>query len=222
LNILVTKISDIKVYLPNPIEQNALRLIRDEKSAWEFSNVWVSSDAYFTMRQEIDKARKNYYGQFEEPVDKNTKLEKLWIPLTEWTCERIIASIDLDTKDVQLRHPEGKDIRVPAVMRLIVLNFLRKINFGEFLNDFIRRLVIDGTAITKCFKFWNPEYKRNLPTLRIVDPLNFIIDPTAYSIQDGPIIEKSIMTKDEVERYRGKWKNLDEIKYEGSVPTCMM
>ena len=59
----------------------------------------------------------------------------------------------------------------------VVKHFLEMINFGETLNDILRRLCIDGTAIVKCYDKYNEEYKRNLPHLRIVDPLNFIIKP---------------------------------------------
>jgi hypothetical protein len=208
-----------KVYNPKEYEQKAIALVQREKQAWEYANVWVSDDAYYTMRDEIDAARKNYFGQFESSADSKTDMEKLWVPLTEWTVERTVANIDLDTKDIHLKHPEGKDVRVPIVMRMIVDNFLKKIGFGEFLNDLLRRLAIDGTAIAKCYIKYNEEYKRNLPELRIVDPLNFIGDPTMRNIQSSPSIEKSPMTKPEADKYRKKWKNLEFIKWsEGSVP----
>lgn len=203
-------------------DKEAIKLIEDEKRAWENGTVWVSSGAYFTMAGEIDSARKNYYGQFEEPTDSRTGLEKMWVPLTEWTVERNVANTDLDTKDIHLRHPQGKDLRAPVTMKLILLNFLKKIYFGETLNDVLRRLNIDGTSIVKCFKQYSEEYKRNLPVIKIVDPLNFIIDPAAYSIQEVPVIEKSIMNRPEIERYRGKWKDLNKIAYTGTVPNCVI
>jgi len=202
-------------------EQEALSLIRREKTAWEQAAVWVSTDSYYYMRDEIDKARKNYYGKFEEEKDSETGLEKLWVPLTEWLVERLVANIDLDTKDIHIKHPEGRDVRIPLTLKMIVVNFLKKIGFGEFLNDFLRRLCIDGIGIVKCFNKYSEEYKRNLPTLRIVDPLNFIIDPAAYSLQGVPVIEKIEMTIDEIERYRGQWKRINDIVYkESSVPTA--
>jgi len=203
----------------NRWEKEALALISRERSAWEHSDVWVSDSAYFNMRSEIDAARKNYFGQYEDSIDDTSDLSKIWIPLTEWTVERMVANIDLDTKDIHLRHPEGKDSKGALLMKLILANFLKKINFGEFLNDFLRRLAIDGTAIAKCYLAYNEEFKRNLPVVKVVDTLNVIVDPAAYSLQEVPIIEKAVMTIDEIERYRGKWKNLDYIDYsQGSVP----
>ena len=207
-------------YNPNEVEQKALAMMQDEKKAWEYATVWTSNTAYFTMQNEIDNARKNYYGQYDDSKDNDTNLTKLWVPLTEWTVERMVSNIDLDTKDVHLRSPEGKNSKVSLVMKLILANFMKKMNFGETLNDFLRRLAIDGTAIFKYYNQYSLEYKRNLPTLRIVDPLNFIIDPNAYSLQDSPFIERAEMTRPEIERYRGIWKNLDVIDYSPDVPTA--
>lgn len=209
-------------YQPTPYEKEATDLIQREKIAWEKAMVWVSDDASFSMRDEIDAARKNYFGVFEEPTDKDTELEKLWVPLTEWLVERNVANTDLDTKDVHLRHPQGRDPRVPLVAKLIIFNFLKKMGFGEILNDIVRRLNIDGTIIVKCFKQYSEEFKRNLPTLRIVDTLNGIIDPTAYSIQKVPFIEKSVLNKTEIDRHKD-WKHKEDIHYtQGSVPMAVI
>jgi len=206
-------------------EQDAMGLINSELIGWRHSTVWVSDDASFNMRSEIDKARKNYFGIFEEPTDSANDFNKLWIPLTEWTVEKMVANIDLDTKDVHLRDPVGKNVKIPVTMKLVLMNFLKKIGFGETLNDALRRLTIDGTVVVKVFKSWNPEYKRNMPTLRIVDTLNIVTDPVTRSLQEAPTIEISVMTKDEMERYKGKWNNIDEVPYtsvKGAVPQTVI
>ena len=206
-------------YDPSKSEKIATDLILREKTAWENRHLQVSNDVTFAMRDEIDKYRKNYFGIYEEPKDADTGLDKLWIPLTEWTVETIVKNIDLDTKDIQIKSPQAKDSKPAQLVRLITLHFMRLVGFGEFLNDLIRRLTIDGTAIAKCVKKWSPEHKRNLPYLSIVDPLNFILDPSARSLHDVPVMERAIMTIDEIERM--DWDNKNLITYtEGSVPTA--
>ena len=211
------------MYQPtNEVEQQAIQLLRNEKAAWQGGSVRVSGSSFFGMEEEINNARKNYYGQFNEPIDRDTGLPKLFVPMTEWMVERMVTNIDLDTKDVHLRSPEGKNSRVALTFKLILANFLKKMSFGETLNDFLRRLTIDGTGIIKCFNKWSEEYKRNLPTLRIVDPLNFIIDPAAYSVQEASsVIERTEMYKSEIDRYRD-WKNTKEIEYSPNVPAAVI
>ncbi|HEB13445.1 MAG TPA: hypothetical protein ENI13_00520 [candidate division CPR3 bacterium] len=200
-------------------DQRLITLLQGEKKAWEYGNVWVSDAAAFVMRNEIDRARKNYYGKFQEPVDPDTGLEKLFVPMTEWLVERMVTNTDIDTKHIQIRHPQGKSIKSPIVMKLIVANYLKRMQFGEFLNDFIRKLCIDGTATVKVFNMYSEEFKRNMPTLRVIDSLNAIIDPSAYSLQDVPYLERIQMTQPEIERMSGQWSNTDRISYsKGSVP----
>ena len=211
--------TEIYNYDPSDKEKIAMDLILREKNAWENINLQVSDDVTFSMRTEIDNYRKNYYGVYEDPIDPDTKLEKLWIPLTEWTVETIVKNIDLDTKDIVIKSPQAKDSKPAQLVRLLTLHFMRMVGFGEFLNDIIRRLTIDGTAIAKCVKRWSPEHKRNLPHLSIVDPLNFIIDPSARSLHDVPVMERAIMTIEEVGKM--DWDNKKLIQYsEGSVPTA--
>lgn len=203
----------------NKYEEAAMQIIKKETTAWDGIDSFVSDSASFNMRDEIDNARKNYYGKFNQTTDSDTGLKKLFVPLTEWTVESIVKNIDLDLKDIHVKAPEGKDKAVATIVKLVTLHFLKRINFSETLNDLIRRLTIDGTAIVKIFPQFNKEFGRNMPQLRIVDPLNIVIDPTAYSLHDVPFIEKSRLSIDEIERHTD-WKNKDHIVYQqGSVPT---
>ena len=198
------------------IEKEALKLIQDEKNAYEHCSTWISNSASFNKQEEIDNARKNYYGQFDEPEDQDTKKEKLWVPMTEWTVERMVSDVDLDTRNINLMVPYGKSSQSALTFKLILANFLKRMFFGDTLNDFIRKLSIDGTGIVKYFNKYNPEYKRNMPTLRIVDPLNIIMDPSVRSIHETAVIERSIMTKSEIERY--DWGNKNLINYSEGAP----
>lgn len=207
----------VEIYQPTDIEKKALALMQREINAWSNANVQVSNDASFSMRDEIDKCRKNYYGIFETPKDSDSNLEKIWVPLTEWTVETIVKNVDLDTKDITIISPAGKSPQVAQLVRLIVLHFLKLMNFGEFLNDLIRRVAIDGTVPVKTYLKYSNEHKRNLPHLRLKDVLNIVIDPTADSLHEVPLIERAELIKDEIDRY--KWDNKEYIKYsKGSIP----
>jgi len=210
------------MYLPNKYEQQALTLIENERAAWKWGAVWVSNDASFVIRNEIDIARKNYYGIFEKGTDSETGLKNLWVPLTEWSVEGMVKNVDLDTKDINIKSPEAKYNPVASTMKCILFNYLGKIHFGEKLNDTIRRTCIDGTGILKVYEKYSDEFKKKMIHLTVVDPLNIIVDPTFNSLQEVPVLERVIMTKDEVYEHTD-WKNLNEITYkEGSVPTTVI
>ena len=205
----------VEIYQATDIEKKALSLIQREINAWGNATVQVSNNASFSMRDEIDGNRKNYYGIFDNP--KPDDLELIWIPLSEWTAETVVKNIDLDTKDVTIISPAGKSPQVAQLVRLIVLHFLKLMGFGEFLNTLCRNVTIDGTVPVKAYLKYSNEHKRNLPFLRIKDVLNIIIDPTANSLHEVPLIERAEMTKDEIDRK--DWNNKRFIKYsKGSVP----
>lgn len=207
------------MYLPSKYEKQALTLIENERASWEWGNVWVSNDASFVIRDEIDGARKNYYGIFEKGKDSETGLERLWVPLTEWSVEGMVKNVDLDTKDVNIKSPEAKYNPVASTLKCILFNILGKIHFGETLNNLIRRTCIDGTGIVKVYEKYSDEFKKKMIQVKVIDPLNIIIDPTFESLQEVPLIERVIMTRDEIYN-QGGWKNLEEITYKkGSVPT---
>jgi hypothetical protein len=198
-------------YIPEDEEKEALGLLRDEIDDWKNGDIDITDSVSYTMRDEIKDARKNYYGKFDAETDTSTGLEKIFVPLTEWSVESMIKNIDLDTKDIMIKAPTQDKIGTAEVLRLIVQNFLKRVNFGESLNDIQRRTVIDGTAIVKVIKSYSDEYKRYIPDIRIVDFLNFYIDPAARNIQDASaVIEKNVVTMDEFYSMasKGKWNNV--------------
>lgn len=203
------------IYILKDEEREALGIIRDEIDDWKEGGIDITDSVSYDMRNEVKDARKNYYGKFNVEIDPDTKLEKIFVPLTEWSCESMIKNIDLDTKDITIKAPVAEKIGIAEVLRLIVQNFLKRINFGEALNDIQRRTVIDGTSIVKVIKSYSDEYKRYVPDIRIVDFLNFYIDPASRSIQEASaVIEKNVMTMDEfyIMANKGKWENVKLAK----------
>ena len=175
--------------------------------------VGVTPDVFFDMTAVVKRARKNYFGIFDDPVDPVTKLDKTYVPLTEATVESIVKTVDLDTKDILILPKKEGDIVPVRFLRHIIRHYLDKMGFGQTLNDLLRAMVIDGTGIVKIGKVRERGLKEPRLTVKPVDRLNFFIDPTADSIQDAQaIIERSIFAPDDFENYRGVWKNIDEAK----------
>lgn len=175
------------------IEQDAIYLIKSEKTSWEDATAFVTDKVAFQMRNLIRQLRKNYWGIFDVPNDPNTGRKKIWIPLTEYLCEAIIKNIDLDTKDINFRAKTAKAIGLTSLIRNIVKNYLDETFFGEDLDELERNLAIDGTVVWKTIEV--KENGKKIAKRLPVDLLNFYIDPIARSIQEtGAVIERSVMT----------------------------
>ena len=193
------------------IANQALTIIKSEKTTWEDATSFVTEKVAFQMRNLIKQLRKNYWGIFDVPTDPITGRKKIWVPLTEVLCEAIIKNIDLDTKDINFRAKKAESVGLNSLVKNIVKNNLDETYFGEDLDDFERRLTIDGTAVWKTTDEWSEELKKKITTRSAVDLLNFYIDPIAKSIQDTPsVIERAVMTVDDFANM-DKWFNKESV-----------
>lgn len=195
---------------PTSYETEALALIQRLKNDWDDESVFLTDKISYLMRNIITKARKYYHGIFDNPRDEVTGDDKTWVPLTEWSVESVVKSIDLDTKDI-LIQPNVKDaVGVVPIARAIILHTLKKMGFGQLLNDVLRALATDGTAVVKTVECVDKSTGKKKVKSYLVDLLNFWIDPAAEDVQDSQaVIERIYMSKYELDSYYGTWDNID-------------
>lgn len=187
------------------IEAKAINIVDNERANWEDAVCYVTEKVAFKMRQLIRICRKNYWGVFDEPIDPNTKQEKLWWHLSLKVVEDIVKNIDLDQKDINFiaKNPDGYSIT--EVIRAYVKDWLSAIYFGETLDETERQLCIDGTVV---WKTWSEgkEVRR-----KTVDLLHFYIDPTEENIQTAyRVTERAILLPEQIASMKG-WMNTENI-----------
>lgn len=202
----------MKPYTPSDLEQEAISLVNLEKSSWEDATAFITEKVAFQMRNLIRQLRKNFWGVFDEPTDPTTKRKKIWIPLTESLIDAVVKNIDLDTKDINFRAKKPESIGLTNIVRHIVMNYLDRLGFGEYLDEFEKTLAIDGTAVWKTVSY--KEDGEWCVKILPVDLLNIYIDPTARSIAEAyRFTERSLMTESQVKAQ--DWINTEGI--EGTV-----
>ena len=153
------------------------------------------------MRNVIRQMRKNFWGVFEEPFDPMTTRKKLWPPLTEFLVESAVKNINLDTKDISLRAKKSEAQPLAIILRQAVRNFLEKMGFANMSEMTVRQAAIDGTVV---WKTWEED---GILKVKLVDLLNFYIDPTVDSIREAEsVIERSLMMPEEIAKMDG-WMN---------------
>jgi len=201
------------MYTPTEEESQILSIIENEKNAWEDGSVWVTDRVQMVMKNVIKKARKNYFGIFNNDTDPATGRKKLFIPLTEWTVETVVKNIDLDTKDIKAMAKNG-DYKTSALFRLILRHVLDDVRFGSILNKLLRMVGIDGTSILKAYLDTVKGKKK--VKIRVIDSLNLISDPSAETLDDSSgIIERNILTLPEFSAY--KFKNSEYVTGETTL-----
>lgn len=197
-----------KTKLQEEIEDAAIAIVNRERTNWEESVSFITPQVGFRMRELIRILRKNYWGVFDEPIDKNTGREKVWIGLAMSTAETWVKNTDIDQKDIGFlsRTSAGQDIT--ELTRLVVRDYLDRQYFGEILDKDERQLCIDGTLVWKTWETSNG----GLPVMnrRTVDLLNFYIDPTEDNIQSAyRVTERAILLPEQIAGMSGWW-NTDE------------
>ena len=199
--------------MPNKtIEEQAIHLVKTEKHSWEDATVFITEKIAFQMRNLIRQCRKNYWGIFDQQTDPTTGRKKIWVPMTEVLTEAVVKNIDLDTKDINFRAKKASAIGLTALVRNVIKNYLDNTYFGEDLDMTLRQLAMDGTVVWKTTEEYNEEPGKKIAKRRIVDLLNFYIDPTAESINaTGSVTERAVISIDEFKSMKD-WFNKDEIE----------
>lgn len=187
------------------IEESAINIVKTEWTNWDDAVCYVTEKVAFRMRELIRILRKNYWGVFDYPIDKQTDREKIWIGLAMSTVETWVKNIDLDQKDIGFiaRKPEGYEIT--ELTRLVVKDYLDRMYFGETLDADERQVLIDGTVVWKTWE--DTSSGKSVMQRRTVDLLNFYIDPQEESIQKAyRVTERAIMLPSQIEQMSG-WMN---------------
>ena len=193
-------------YEPTDAEKEMLRIMLSEKSAWEDGEVFAIEKLSFIMRNIVKKARKNFYGVFDEEVDPVTQRKKIWVPLTEWVVENVIKNIDIDTKDIHVEPMKSESSVSAEFFNFILRNRLEKAQFGKTLNANNQNIVVDGTGFLKAWKE-DGELK-----ITYQDRLHIIVDPAVSCADESPsIIEENVLSLPEFQQYTD-WKNIDAVK----------
>lgn len=168
--------------------------------------VFVTEKVAVDVRDLIRTLRKNYWGVYDNPIDKAGRT-KLWQALTEFVCDQHAIKSDLDAKDISWRAKHPEFVADAELARPVTQSYLADTNFGEDMDYSAMYRAIDGTVV---WKVWEEKIEGDyVPQRRIVDLLNFYIDPTARSIAESPIIaERTLMTVNEIAAMTG-WANTD-------------
>lgn len=189
-----------KQYTADAIYAEASKLIETIWKQGSDPYVAVTDKVFFRMKNLIKEMRKNYWGIYNEPKDPTTGRNKIWIPLTESTVEGVVKNIDLDTKDINFRAKNPSSIGLTHIIRSATKNELDEMGFGQLLDISERQMAIDGTLI---WKTWEEKDDDGYCTkVKLVDPLNFAIDPTAECIQDSDVVERLLVTEQEFKDYK--------------------
>lgn len=196
------------------VEQKCLAIVDQERVNWEDAVTFINPKVGFRMRELIRIFRKNYWGVFDDPIDKNTNREKVWIHMAQSIVETWVKNGDLDLKDLNFIARNHAGYEIVDLTRYAVRDYLERMYFGEAIDADERQVCIDGTVVWKTWE--DNSGGRPILKRRTVDLLNFYIDPTEENIQEAyRVTERAIMLPSQIEAMTG-WMNTDKLDDTGS------
>jgi hypothetical protein len=204
-------------YFADRWEEAALSAMNEEKAVWDEAQVFVTENDAYLMRKVIDTARRYTNGVYTNQYDEVTGEKKTWVPMTEYSVESVVKSIDLDTKDILIMPGRPSAVGITHVIKASLENLFKKIGFGPLLNQITREMARDGTVVVKTTIDIDPRTGKKYIRSDIRDLLNIWIDPSAESIHDSTIIDRTIKSQAEMDAYKDVWKNLEFVTYTDQV-----
>jgi len=199
------------------VDDEAIKFVNNSYGDYKDMLAFVTEYIAFDMRNIVKRARRNYFGVFQDPYDTVTYEEKYWVPITETIVETGVKTADLDSKNFQIHTQNEMLMGYSRVYQHLFNDKLRRMNWGALLNDTIRNAFIDGTQILKKMKTYDRERKKWVNSVELVDRLNFYCDPGVTWLDDSPVkIERSLMPLDEFRRYRNVWEKTGPAYVKGT------
>lgn len=219
MDLHVAKTVDTSLLTTMP-ERIAYQIVKNFKTTYQGGNVQVTDHAYYKINDLVQTCRKNYLGVYkkagfkgEHQINPQTGKPLIWVPITEWSVDELTKNVDIDTKDITVTATSSKTYGTASAMRFLLINWLKRLNFGEDLNDIIRFLLTDGSQIIKSYHGYNMDMDAVTLKTSLVDTMNLITDQSARNLQEAPgLIELMSPTIDMFQSMGDKWQKVDQAK----------
>jgi hypothetical protein len=126
---------------------------------------------------------------------------KYWFDIISPRIDSEVKNVDFDVKDIVVYSTGDNDDARIHISNAYLKDWLKKTGQSEDLNE----IVEEGSG------WGNVVLKRLKKDYEICDLRNlYVVNQTAFSLKDSPVIERHIMTQSQLREKRGVWKNIDE------------
>jgi len=134
----------------------------------------ISEYVSFNMRETLNRIEA-YLNSKHISGDKDAKgRDKPFFNIVTSACNIWYRATDIDRKNIRLKATKSGDMLLSFLATLLIQQWMRKINFGMFLNEWGRVLSRYGSAVLKFVEKDGTLHCEVLPWSRlIIDPVDF-------------------------------------------------
>lgn len=222
------------------MDETIYQLVRNAEQNDQQGSTTISKYVTFDMRENIEKVDAYLNSKHISGDTDDMGREKPFFNIVTAATNIWYRATDLDRKNIRVRATKASDVVLSFLGNAHLQEWMRKANFGQFLNEWGRTLVRYGSAVVKFVEKDGELYAEVIPWNRIiVDPIDFDSNPKIEVLEltpaqlrkregyDQEIVEKLIETKASRETMEGQTKDnrSDYIKiYEvhGELPLSFL
>ncbi len=149
-------------------------LVRQAEQNDQQGNTLISKYVTFDMRENINKIEAYINSKHISGDTDSMGRDKPFFNIVTGIVNIWFRATDIDRKNIRIKSTKAEDT-IMAFLGTVHLNqWMRKANFGVFLNDWGRTLARYGSAITKFVEKDGELYAEVIPWNRIIiDPIDF-------------------------------------------------
>ena len=149
-------------------------LVRQAEQNDQQGNTLISKYVTFDMRENINKIEAYINSKHISGDTDSMGRDKPFFNIVTGIVNIWFRATDIDRKNIRIKSTKAEDT-IMAFLGTVHLNqWLRKANFGVFLNDWGRTLARYGSAVTKFVEKDGELYAEVIPWNRIIiDPIDF-------------------------------------------------
>jgi len=160
--------------------------------------VQISPGYYFSQYKTIKRISLYLNGKYASGNIDSQGNYKYWYDIITPRINSEIKNIDFDTKDIKLESDSEKDNLALILANARLKQWLREKDQSEALNDSVE----DGSA------WGNVVWKKVKDGYEQMDLINFfVINQTARTLEDSPVIERHILTQSQLRAKKGIWND---------------
>lgn len=192
----------------NKTENSVAELVRRNEADFITGSTTISKHVEFKLSENLDKIDAYINSKHTTPSSDSMGREKPFFNIVTAAINIWFRATDIDRKHIKVRATKSSDIFADFLATIHLQNWMRKDNFGAFLNEWGRTLARYGSAVVKFIETDGKLHSMVVPWNRlIVDPVDFdndvvieVLELTPAQLKkrkgyDQDIVDELIKTK---------------------------
>lgn len=162
------------MYKDNQTQNSVAELVRKNESDFTSGTVTISKYVSFSLSENLDRIDAYINSKHITGSSDSMGREKPFFNIVTAAINIWFRATDIDRKNIKVKATKSTDVFADFLATVHLQDWMRKDNFGSFLNEWGRTLARYGSAVVKFIETEGKLHSSVVPWNRlIVDPIDF-------------------------------------------------